>query len=327
MSQKNLLSSLLSGFTYPRRWHSPWLRARVISMRSPDSDHVVISLKVGWRWQPHQPGQHILVRVTIDGVVQERAFSICSAPAKNYVELAVKENPAGTVSRHFNRALKVGARLKVSQADGNFIGAGSGKSLFISGGSGITPFHSMVTGSKLPDCVHIHFDRGTPMLADSLCATPQSRYRFIAVNPDQQGRFSEALMTQLCPDWRERSVWLCGPSKLMQAVQAALKPHPGIALHTEHFATPTADEQPPITIKLASRAYPQTVDNNASLLELVEALGARPRFGCRAGQCGSCESTLLEGHARHMLTNESVAAPSLIRICCHQATTDVSLNL
>jgi len=97
---------------------------------------------------PFRAGQYIGLEVEIEGVRTSRPFSLVSSPNQlAYYELGVKRKEGGFVSNYLLDKIKVGDILEVTAPLGdlyyNHIFHGSDL-VFIAGGSGITPFISML---------------------------------------------------------------------------------------------------------------------------------------------------------------------------------------
>lgn len=97
---------------------------------------------------PFQAGQYINVFVETGGVRTSRPYSIASSPTQTgYYEITVRKVEDGFVSNYLLDELKPGDKLSSSSPSGNFhynpLFHGD-KLVFIAGGSGITPFMSMI---------------------------------------------------------------------------------------------------------------------------------------------------------------------------------------
>ncbi len=97
---------------------------------------------------PFQAGQYINLFVEIGGVRTSRPYSIASAPTQTgHYEITVRKIEDGFVSNYLLDELKPGDKLSSSSPSGNFHynpHFHGNKLAFIAGGSGITPFMSMV---------------------------------------------------------------------------------------------------------------------------------------------------------------------------------------
>ena len=103
---------------------------------------------------------------------------------------------------------------------------------------------------------------------------------------------------EVCPDWRERETWACGPGPMLDAVQehydgADLEDQ----LHLERFSLELGGdggEGGTITFRNSSKKI--EVDGATTLLEAGEEAGVGMPYGCRMGICHTCTLTLVSGH-------------------------------
>ncbi|MFX1410539.1 MAG: flavin reductase family protein [Promethearchaeota archaeon] len=97
---------------------------------------------------PFRAGQYIGLTVEVNGVRTSRPFSLVSSPNQlAYYELGIKRKEGGFVSPYILDNIKVGDILEATEPMGNlcYNRIFHGKDLvFIAGGSGITPFISMI---------------------------------------------------------------------------------------------------------------------------------------------------------------------------------------
>jgi ferredoxin-NADP reductase len=107
-----------------------------------------ISAKPNKPLAPFRAGQYIGLMVEINGARTSRPFSIVSSPNQlSYYELGVKRKENGFVSNYLIDKLKIGDILEATEPLGDlyYNPIFHGKDLvFIAGGSGITPFISML---------------------------------------------------------------------------------------------------------------------------------------------------------------------------------------
>jgi ring-1,2-phenylacetyl-CoA epoxidase subunit PaaE len=68
----------------------------------------------------HQPGQHVALRVLIDGQEHRRTYSIVSPPGSPAIELGVRVQPAGVMSNFLAQRLRVGESIEVLTPNGSF---------------------------------------------------------------------------------------------------------------------------------------------------------------------------------------------------------------
>jgi ferredoxin len=133
-----------------------------------------------------------------------------------------------------------------------------------------------------------------------------------------------AELDALVPDWRERQVWLCGPTGLLDAAEAHWEAA-GLAdqLHTERFR-PTvvvAGEGGTVTFTGSGRVV--EADGATPILDAAEDAGVLMPSGCRMGICFRCVLPLREGAVRDLRTGDLTYAvpddPVKIQTCVSAA--------
>lgn len=352
------LFRVLDAFAWPLRtshylelvnplWGTHALRARVEAVRDETVGVRTLRLKPGPGWRRHRPGQYVRIGVQIDGAVHSRAFSISSSPhrADGCIEITVKEVAGGRVTPHLVRSVDAGDYLTLSPAAGEFtLAAGAPQRLlFVTAGSGVTPVMSMLRNfddcGALPDIVHLHYAPRPDdvIFGDELRALAAHHPRYdlrMSYTRDQSAapRFGADVVERLCPDWRARDAYACGPKALIDAVEANWQRAGSTGrLSIERFravlAAPPADARGGRARFLESDVEARA-DGVTSLLRVAESAGLNPRHGCRMGICHSCTATLVSGCVRDLRTNQTTDEPgSRVQICVCAAAGDVELAL
>jgi ferredoxin-NADP reductase len=287
----------------------------------------------------YNPGQFMTLEVPLDGGIVRRSYTISATPSRPHViSITVKRVEGGRISNWLHDNLVPGASLFVDGPAGTFTcvaeDAGPGPFLFISGGSGITPVMSMsrwmVDTMPDADIQFLHFARSPEDLifANELQLMerqlPAFRCRFVCSQAPEGsgwtgpiGRISPELLTKLVPDLNSRSIYLCGPLPFMDASRAMLEGM-GFGMtrfHQEIFGgaprrdVAAANARAGQAAKVVCRASKIELDCNGSeyILDLVLAQGLQVAYSCRAGQCGTCKVTLLEGKVEHDSRNALTA--------------------
>ncbi|KRA39308.1 oxidoreductase [Nocardioides sp. Root614] len=346
---------------YLERFHPMWaahdVRARIVSIhRETEGDAPVatLTLQPTSTWRGHRAGQHVLVGVEIPGVAKRytRAFSISSAASGKgeSFTLTIRAHDEGQVSSYLVRAAEAGQVIHLSQAQGEFTLVESpatptiSRSLFITGGSGITPAMSMIRtllrdGYQRNGVAHagrkvtfLHFARSAEdqIFAAELAAIAEADNGIDVHLRYGDQVFSEFELRRLVPDYKETDTWLCGPPGLVELVKAAYGD--STRLRMEFFKPVVARAARPgeeIEGDVAFTRSGKTVAaSGASLLEQAEELGLKPEFGCRMGICFSCTRTKTAGTVRNILTGEESAVPDEeVRICVTAAAGDCHIDL
>ena len=332
-------------------WATHKLQARVERVWDETKDARTLTLRPGRGWRSHRAGQFVRIGVPIGGLRHTRTYSIASSPESHdeCIAITVKAIDGGRVSRFLVRHLTPGACLPLSLPQGDFVlpEAMPVRPLFITAGSGITPVMSMlrtyVQRGTMPDAVHIHY---APHAHDVIfgheleqMATEHPAYRLCSVYTREPGEershrrhFTPAQLDALCPDWRDRELWACGPQTLLDAIEmrwnaAGL----GRRVHLERFRAALAelpDDAAGGTVRFAASGCAVQADGHTPLLRVAEDAGLNPPHGCRMGICHTCDATLLSGCVRDLrsgaLLNE---AGQRVQICVSAAAGDAELAL
>lgn len=274
------------------------------------------------------PGQFLNVAFSIGGARMNRSYSISSSPThRKSVDLTVKREPRGAMSRHIVDLLKVGDRIEAAGPVGRFTftGAEADSIVLISAGVGITPMVSVtryLTERSWPGDIFFIFTCRTPadfILGNEVAAlqraNPKLHAAITMTKADGtdwkglRGRLTKELLTQTVPDIASRRIHVCGPVPMMEATKAILA-ELGVSpdnLKTEQFgAVKPAPAAAGTALKpTAPAAGPQVTfyTNNKSakihtdqtVLELSEELGIGIEFSCRIGTCGVCKVKMTSG--------------------------------
>jgi ferredoxin-NADP reductase len=146
---------------HPRRMR---LRVTEMAQQTPTAKTFYLERTDG-PLPPFRAGQYVNVFVDVDGVLTSRPYSIASPPASKVLELTVRDKPGGFVAPYLLNQVKVGDELETTGPAGSFYHEpliDGNKLVFLAGGSGITPFMSIIRhafGSDSP--LHIHLLYGS----------------------------------------------------------------------------------------------------------------------------------------------------------------------
>ncbi len=284
----------------------------------------------------YKPGQFVTLQLNIDGKSIKRSYSISSAPSRpQTLEITVKrvppppdiaDVPSGLVSNWLHDSLNVGSELTLSGSYGKFTCADrpdAQKLLFISAGSGITPLMSMSrwildTAAKR-DILFFHSGRSPRDLIFrqelELMAARHANFNLVftitrpeaaEVWPGLTGRLNETMIETIAPDFRERTVYVCGPDSFMQGVKALLTglKFPMDNYYQESFgaakkAPPTSTPASAGTVVFSQSVQEVTSDGTVSLLALAEQETIALDSSCRNGACGTCKVKKVFGEIRY----------------------------
>jgi stearoyl-CoA 9-desaturase NADPH oxidoreductase len=303
-------------------WSTRELRGRVEELRREAGDAVTVLIRPGHAWPGHRPGQYIRIGFDIDGVRHWRAYSLTSDPGRpdGLISITPKLVDEGKVTPFVNRELRPGEIVFLSDIEGQFVlpDPRPERILFISAGSGITPIMAMLRAlereDKLDDVVHLH---SAPTRDDVIFG---EQLRIIARRCDSlrlheqhtregAGRISPGDLDELCPDWRERDTFLCGPAEMLEDFEPRWQEE-GVEerLHMERFQPiiggDGAGEGSGGTIKFLESGAEAESDGSQPILVAGEEAGLELPFGCRMGICHTCVGKLCSGRLRDMRSGE-----------------------
>ncbi len=310
----------------------------------------------------YKPGQFVTLDLKIDGEEVSRSYSISSTPSRPHtLEITVKRVaapteiptvPSGLVSNWLHDHLNVGDPIQLNGPFGKFTCLPNlpAKLLLISAGSGITPMMSMsrwiadrVADS---DLVFFHCARTPRDLIFrqelEMMATRLANFR-LAVSTTRSelgqpwlgltGRLTATMLQTIAPDWRERTIYVCGPEGFMQGTKSLLAglnfpmqnyyeesfgapkqkaaasasapsasapssaPSASAPIMAVAAATPTAANTTKVIFAQSEKEI--AADGSASILELAEQAGVKIRSSCKQGVCGACKKRKLSGEVKY----------------------------
>jgi stearoyl-CoA 9-desaturase NADPH oxidoreductase len=348
--------ALLRSFTSPLRpddylelinplWSTRELRGRVERVVRQSAGAVTVLIKPGWEWPGHLPGQYVRLGVDVDGVHHWRAYSLTSAPrrADGCIAITPKLVESGKVSPFLFRRARPGMIVRLGGVEGSFVlpDPPPRRLLFISAGSGITPIMSMLRSlsgaGRLEDVVHVHSERTAEavIFARELrdLARRHRAYRLHEQITGRHGRLTQAGLEQLCPDWRERETFVCGPAGLLCALRAHWEGGGDQRrLHSEHFQPDarlgSGERGAGGPIRFCASEVEAFSDGTQPILVAGERAGATLAHGCRMGICHSCVGRLRSGRVRDLRTGRVHGQPGeVLRICINAPEGAVEIDL
>lgn len=199
----------------------------------------------------YKPGQFVMLNLEIGGKSVKRSYSISSSPSHPYtLDITVKRVPApadppdapsGLVSNWLHDNIEVGSTIQLSGPLGKFtcVDRPTDKLLFISAGSGITPMMSMsqwlCDSAIAADIVFVHSARSPRdiIFQRRLALLDAQHPNFkLAINTTRSelgqpwfgytGRVNAAMLQAMAPDFRDRTVYVCGPNPFMAVMKTLL---------------------------------------------------------------------------------------------------------
>jgi len=290
------------------------LRGRIVSITPETADAATVTIRPGRGWAGHRPGQYIRIGIDVDGVRLWRAYSLThrADSSDGLLSITTKAIPDGKVSNQLVHATAAGTLVMLDQATGDFTLPETlpAKALFLTAGSGITPVIGMLRNhlDDLPDVAHIHCapTKDDVIFRDELQGyAAASRLTLHENHDDVAGIFDLAALDEIVPDWREREVWVCGPTGLLDAAESHWETA-GLAdqLHVERFRPSVVEPGEGGTVTFERTGITLEADGATPILDAGEAAGVLMPSGCRMGICFGCVVTMREGAVRDLRTGD-----------------------
>jgi stearoyl-CoA 9-desaturase NADPH oxidoreductase len=325
-------------------WSARELRGRVERVIPETDDAATLIIKPGWGWSfEHEAGQYIGIGVEIDGRFHWRSYSLSSTPThtKGAITITVRAMPEGFLSDHLVRGLRPGTIVRLAAPAGEFTlpNPPPAKTLFVVGGSGITPVMSMLRTldrrDTMPDAMLIYSSptEERMIFRDELRRLAGKHPSLTVVErfTDTDGIFTFDELDTVCPDWRERGTWACGPTPMLDAAEEHWE-RAGVEdqLHLERFSVSLGDGggDGGGTITFVNSGKTIEVDGATTILEAGEQAGVGMPYGCRIGICHTCTITMASGRIKDLRNGEEHQDPNeAIQTCVTAARGDVTLNI
>jgi ring-1,2-phenylacetyl-CoA epoxidase subunit PaaE len=280
-------------------------------------------------------GQHLTLRMTLNGEEVRRNYSLCTAPDENDWLVTVKRIGGGLFSNWIGDQLKPGDVIEVMPPHGSFTTgfdpANKRHLVGIAGGSGITPVMSLIRSMLKYEprsrftLLYGNRDSSSVIFLEALAALKDKNlgrfeiYHFLDQEEQDIDLFNgmldrarcEEAIEHLVPDAAEVDGWfICGPGPMMDAAEGALRDREigKDRIHIERF---TADrpsgsvtremaklqtEAEGVTVSVTLDGRTRRVPFTAgNILDSARAAGLPAPFACKAGVCATCRAKVTEG--------------------------------
>jgi ferredoxin-NADP reductase len=267
-------------------------------------------------------GAHIDVDIPQAGLT--RQYSLCGPPGADFLRIAVLREPESRGgSSWLHSQVAKGATLRISGLRNHFALTGSGPVVFVAGGIGITPIRAMVDEAHSRGLQwELHY-AGRSAESMAFVAELTARYgdRVTIYSSGTRRLDVQGLLQRLSPG---TSVYACGPSRLLCAIEDAASTH--VLVKTERFVADDIDtsQDTAFEVRCARSGVRRNIPAGQSILVALRDAGVRQVSQCEEGVCGSCETAVLEGvpdHRDMLLTDEERAENNVMMICVSRAKT------
>ena len=324
-------------------WTSRELRGRIEKVIPETEDAATLVIRPGWGWRyRHRPGQYVGIGIPVDGKFQWRSYSISSPPSRSgrTISITVRAMPEGKLSSHLVNGLEPGTIVRLALPEGDFVlpDPPPAKMLFLVGGSGITPVMAMLRTMdrrrSMPDVV-LHYSSPTAermIFRDEIAELEEKhdQLHVIRLHTDTDGLLETKDLDTMCPDWREREVWACGPGPMLDMIDEFFEEAgESDRLHIERFNLALGgDGGEGGTITFRNSGKEVEADGATTVLEAGEGAGIGMPYGCRMGICHTCTLTLVSGTVRDLRSGEEFSnANEQVQTCVTAAVGECTLDI
>lgn len=324
---------------------------------------------------PFRPGQYLNLFVDVDGVLTSRPYSISSGPGasdslgkRETLDLTVRDKTAGFVAPFLLNQVQVGDEFETTGPAGCFYYEPliDGTDLvFLAGGSGITPFMSILRDAFPPGGpatpLQIHLLYGSRVPEDVLfgpeldkLSTKHPNFHYSLVisepSPDYQG-LTGFLTTELIQaqvgDVQGKTFYICGPNLMYDLCLTGLAELgvPRYKIKRELYGPPENVTREPgwpedlkastvfdVEVQMSALDERQTIRATAGepLLNSLERYGLVVSAICRAGECSACRTRLIAGRVFQPATTglrESDREHGYIHACVSYPLENVTIRI
>lgn len=272
-------------------------------------------------------GQFVSIAVNINGVKTARAYSISSPPSRrSYIDLTVRRVSSPFVSSYLTEEARIGDVFDFTGPAGCFYYeplVDSDKIVFLAGGSGITPFMSIIreiveTDSdievqlvygcrKIDDII---FKRELQEISDNY---PNIDVGFVISEPEKDykgicGMLDSENISSLIGSAEDKTFFICGPDAMYDFCErAVLELGAKIGRIRKEISGPpldvaqcvdlpeAVDFEGQVELTVEGQNYPINVNKKETLLNSLERNGLTKANLCRSGSCGVCRTKLISG--------------------------------
>lgn len=323
--------------------------AKVVSLTHISVNTFSLILRPTQTWGLFKSGDHVALHAYKDGANITRYFTIASSPQHykqtGLIELCIRTQTPTGMTQFMKDTFQAGMLVNLSKASGEFHLAGNtqNKTLMIAGGSGITPFRSMLQQLSLrseyrANITLLYYARKEEdflFKQEFINMHAQGILDVHFINTQSQGHFDEAHIKAYCPDASNRQVYICGPGSMIETskdvlIQQEAKPE---KIHYEYFGPAIDSAQPEhskndVLVNFTSQTNNVIAPSNKSLLQLAQESGLNPTYGCGIGVCHQCICKKQSGQVRNIKTGKlSDKGPEEIQLCISQPHSNLVLDL
>lgn len=285
-------------------------------------------------------GQFLSLKVNVDGTAITRPYSISSSPSdalRGFYEITIRKEDHGFLTEYIWKNWKKGTKIKSSGPSGYFYYdpiRDSKEITGIAGGSGITPFRSMVKeimegrlninitllyGSSEEDDILFYeeFKEFEKRIPNKFKIVHVLSCEEVNLDGCEQGFITAEIIEKYC-DFSNSSVFICGPQVMYDFIDKELSkfslPQNRIrkevfgeiknVVSFDNYPKEIAEKSFQIKVRIGNLSREIPANANESVLVAMERAKLSPPSVCRSGICGFCRSKLISGDILVYLKND-----------------------
>lgn len=277
------------------------------------------------------PGAHVRIVLPDGG---DRPYSLINADPGTDTEAGVSAYRLGVLleegskgGSRYMHGLAVGDVVEASPPKNDFaLESHASPAILVAGGIGVTPIVSMAAAlarAGRPFTFH-YAGRSRPLLAfvDEIAAACGDALK---IHCDDEPATCLDLAGLVASAPAGAHLYVCGPRGMIEAARelAHDRGFPKDQVHFELFDQP--EEQAgdrPFEVVVSSTGQSFTVPPGRTIIEVLEEGGVDLVYDCQRGDCGICQTGVLEGVPDHrdvILTEDERAANTVMQICVSRA--------
>ena len=297
-----------------RSLHPGIVKARIINKEKCGTDSCRITLEADSKKFPYfRAGQFITLSCKVNDSFLSRPYSIASSPKdalKGIIEVIVQKK--GIFTEYLINEAQIGTELSVGEPSGDFYHddlRDRDHILAIAGGSGITPFISMLKaikeGSEDFRLTLIYGVRTKDQILFDPEEYKDDRIRIIPVLSDEEaegyrhGFITADILKGFIDD--NTSVFMCGPDAMYSFVGEQLEElgFDKTRIRQERNSVGDREVEKPetyrLTVHIRDKVYELEARNSETIITAIERAGIPAVVRCRNGVCGFCHSRVISG--------------------------------
>ena len=276
-------------------------------------------------------GQYLSLKVQVNGVLITRPYSISSTPSealKGYYEITIRKEEHGFLTEFIWDNWNIGTKVESSGPEGYFFHEplrDLKQIVGIAGGSGITPFRSMIKaiiegkidvkltllyGSSEEDDI-IYYNEFKEMESKNpakIKIVHVLSCETVSLEGCEKGFITKEIIEKYC-DVDSSSFFICGPQVMYNFVEKELHKFKlplkrirreafgevkDISTHPD-YPKEVAEKIFKIKVNIGNMSKEIPAKAIESVLVALERANLKPPSKCRSGECGFCRSLLIDG--------------------------------